>query len=48
MELMTVGIESLEAAMHVGGMVVDQIGNIAQIAAEEGDQITCEVCRCEW
>jgi hypothetical protein len=33
--------------MQVGAMVVDQIGNIAQIAAEEGE-VTCEVCRCEW
>lgn len=42
-----IGIDTLEAAMKVGAMVVDQIGNIAQIAAEEGE-ITCEVCRCEW
>lgn len=48
MEMMGMGIESIEAAMHVGAMVVDQIGNAAQGAFVAGDQATCEVCRCEW
>lgn len=47
MDMMTMGIESLEAAMTVGSMVVDQIGNIAQ-AANENPPITCEISRCEW
>ena len=42
-----IGMESLEAAMNIGAMVVDQIGSLAQAAAEQ-DEITCEVCRCEW
>lgn len=48
MEIMGVGIESIEAVMRAGSMVVDQIGHVAQIAAEQEDQITCEICRCEW
>lgn len=47
MEMMAIGFESLEAAMNVGAMVVDQIGNIGQVSAEE-TPITCEICRCEW
>ncbi|WP_374602032.1 hypothetical protein [Arenimonas sp.] len=48
MEMMGVGIESIEAAMRVGAMVVDQIGSVAQGAYVAGDEATCEICRCEW
>ena len=48
MDLTTMGIESLEAAMNVGSMVVDQIGNILHAVEEEDTIITCEASRCDW
>lgn len=45
---MEIGIESIEAVMQVGAMIVDQIGSVSQFNVQEADPITCEICRCEW
>lgn len=42
-----VGMQALEAAIHAGSNVASGMDQIVQVA-EQGSEITCEVCRCEW
>ena len=47
MDMMAMGIESLEVAMNVGSTVVGSVDSLVQLAAQ-ANEITCEISRCEW
>ena len=47
MDIMAMGIESLEVAMHVGSNAVSALDNLVHLSAK-GSEITCEICRCAW
>lgn len=35
-------------AMQIGSSVVESLDSLVQIAGPDGENITCEVSRCEW
>ena len=47
MEMLLMGANALETAMNAGSHVVSSLDAVVQTMGE-GDQITCEVSRCEW
>lgn len=47
MDMITLGMQALEAAIHAGSSVINGIDQIVQAAPEEPN-ITCELCRCDW
>lgn len=47
MDLLLMGVDVLETAMNAGSSVVSSLDSVVQVMGD-GDQITCEVSRCEW
>jgi hypothetical protein len=49
MDITTLGVDALEAAFNASAYIADNVGNLLQAATEEnGAEITCEICRCDW
>lgn len=49
MEMMAMGMDSLEAAMSFGSVVVDQIGSLVQNGQPGQEvEVSCDICKCTW
>lgn len=52
MDALSIGIQSIEAALHTGSTIVsavDQLANaVVPMAAPNENDVSCEVCRCDF
>jgi hypothetical protein len=51
MDVISLGMQALEGAIHTGSQMVDAANHLVQAATTAGTSdvpITCEICKCEW